>query len=90
MIVLEGFIEVLPNELALIQRELKTHIELTRAEPGCISFVIEQDAKNRCFFNVYEEFESQQAFDAHQARVKGSRWGLVSKNVIRHYRVVPG
>lgn len=42
---------------------------LTQAEPGCISFVVEQDANNPHRYNVAEEFVDAVAFKNHQTRV---------------------
>ncbi|MFM5384476.1 putative quinol monooxygenase [Aeromonas veronii] len=63
------------------------HIQLTRAETGCLIFKVTQDPLNPCRFDVYEEFVDQAAFQAHQARVKSSRWRKITVNVERHYTV---
>lgn len=86
-IVLQGFIIVPPSELTMVKAELATHIGLTRAELGCLIFEVTQDPLNPCRFDVYEEFADQAAFQAHQARVKSSRWGKITVNVERHYTV---
>ena len=84
-VVLEGFIEVPDDDLEIVKKELVNHIELTRKEKGCIVFNVEQDSLDRNRFNVYEEFESEEAFKSHQARVNSSKWGVVTKNVKRNY-----
>lgn len=86
-IVLEGYIEVPESDLAAVVAELPRHIALTRAEPGCIEFEVNQRADATLVFDVYEQFESQSAFDAHQTRVRASKWAVVTGNVSRHYRV---
>ena len=86
-VILKGFIIVPFIDLSLVKFELKRHIQLTRAETGCLSFEVTQDPLNPCRFDVYEEFADQAAFQAHQARVKSSRWGEITVNVERHYRV---
>lgn len=86
-VILKGFIEVSAIDAPAISDELPRHIELTREEPGCIKFSVEQDKNNLNKYNVYEEFISQDAFEAHQQRVKASRWGEVSKNVLRNHEV---
>ena len=85
---LTGYIIVPKGDLALIERELPRHIALTRQEPGCIAFEVEQSESNRLRFDVAEEFESREAFDHHQERVKASDWGAVTANVERHYEIV--
>ncbi len=84
---LAGYIEVPDHGLEAVELHLPLHIHLTRNEPGCISFEVVQCSANPNRFNVDELFESQEAFDTHQARVKSSEWGLVTKNVVRHYSV---
>ncbi|MFB2855039.1 putative quinol monooxygenase [Aeromonas allosaccharophila] len=86
-VILQGFIIVPLSELTIVKRELDAHIHLTRAETGCLIFKVTQDPLNSCRFDVYEEFVDQAAFQAHQARVKSSRWGKITVNVERHYTV---
>ncbi|MGL5408674.1 MAG: putative quinol monooxygenase [Shewanella sp.] len=86
-VILKGFIIVPSNDLAAVKDELDNHIQLTRAETGCLIFKVTQDPLTPCRFDVYEEFVDQAAFQAHQARVKSSRWGEITVNVERHYTV---
>ncbi|MBA2082277.1 putative quinol monooxygenase [Aeromonas veronii] len=86
-VILKGFIIVPFIDLSLVTFELKRHIQLTRAETGCLIFEVTQDPLNPCRFDVYEEFVDEAAFQAHQARVKSSRWGEITVNVERHYTV---
>lgn len=86
-LVLQGFIEVPENDLDTILSELPRHIAATHREAGCLVFRVEQDRNNPLRFNVYEEFESRIAFDAHQQRVKASRWGSVAKDARRQYEI---
>lgn len=86
-VILQGYIEVPESELESVLAALPRHIELTRAEPGCLLFNVERDPMVNNRFLVYEEFASQEAFDQHQARVKASYWGAVTTNVARHYTV---
>ncbi|WP_421198772.1 putative quinol monooxygenase [Aeromonas enteropelogenes] len=86
-VILKGFIIVPQSDLAQVKDELARHIQLTRAEPGCLVFEVMQDSANSCRFDVYEEFVDNIAFQAHQARVKSSYWGEVTVNIERHYKV---
>ncbi|MCA0899737.1 putative quinol monooxygenase [Microbulbifer agarilyticus] len=86
-VILNGYILVPEVELESVKRELIEHIRLTRAEPGCLKFVVEQDGEEPARFNVHEEFIDRDAFDHHQERVKSSRWGSLTANVSRHYTV---
>lgn len=86
-IVLRGHIVVPLHDLEPVLRDLPTHVELTRNEPGCLIFEVTQDVEAATIFHVYEEFIDRQAFEAHQHRVQNSRWGRVTANVERHYTI---
>ncbi len=86
-LVLTGYIIVSQSDLTIVKLELERHINLTRDETGCLTFKVTQDPLNPCRFDVYEEFVDQAAFQAHQARVKSSRWGEITVNVERFYTV---
>ncbi|MFT2111262.1 putative quinol monooxygenase [Marinomonas sp. 2405UD68-3] len=86
-VILEGHIVVPNSELDRIKAELATHIQLTKAEVGCLKFEVLPDLEKPNQFNVYEEFVSQADFDNHQERVKNSKWGRVTTGVERHYSI---
>ncbi|MGG7517286.1 putative quinol monooxygenase [Allorhizobium undicola] len=73
------------DRLAAVTAALPLHIELTRAEPGCLSFsvTLSNDAAGR--FLVSEVFTDQAAFDHHQARTKASAWFKVTEGIPRDY-----
>ncbi len=84
-VVLKRFIRVSPGDLNLVREHLKDHIRLTRGEPGCLVFNVSQRKTDSSIFDVHEEFVDANSFAVHQARVRNSRWGKVTKNVERHY-----
>ena len=86
-ITLSGHIEVPSEDLDAVLAELPNHIALTHQEAGCITFTVIRDSDNPQRFSVYEEFTERAAFEKHQARVKASHWGEVTKNVERFYTV---
>lgn len=86
-VVLRGHISVPADRITQVREALPEHIALTRAEPGCISFDVTEDADNPGRFNVREIFENQAAFDAHQARTKASIWFKVTEGILRDYRI---
>ncbi|MFG6178928.1 putative quinol monooxygenase [Halomonas sp. THAF12] len=89
-IILEGYIVVPESELEIVRNELKSHINLTREEEGCLEFQVVQDECEKNRFHVYEEFKNQAAFQYHQERVQTSHWGEITKNVERHYQIHEG
>jgi autoinducer 2-degrading protein len=87
-VILDGYIVVPENDLALVMAELPTHIQLTRREEGGLYFYVTQNPHEQNTFAVYEEFVDRVAFDAHQRRVHASNWGRAAANVARHYKVI--
>lgn len=86
-VTLSGHIEVPTEDLDAVLAELPNHILLTHQEVGCITFTVTRDSASPQRFSVYEEFTDRAAFEKHQARVKASHWGEVTKNVERFYTV---
>lgn len=74
------------DEADIVRQHLPQHIELTRAEPGCLRFDVEPTA-NPLIWTVRERFVDQAAFDAHQSRVRASDWGRVTSGIARDYVV---
>lgn len=70
----------------IVREYLPSHIELTRAEPGCISFEVAQTSDS-LVWQVDELFESAEAFAAHQERVRGSEWGRATAAITRSYEI---
>ncbi|MGV6804599.1 MAG: putative quinol monooxygenase [Ruegeria sp.] len=84
---LRGFIQVPMDRIEAVRAALPEHISLTRAEPGCLSFDVFEDAEIPGRFNVSEVFENRAAFDAHQARTKQSPWAKATRNIPRSYDI---
>lgn len=74
------------DEIAVVTEFLPRHIELTRAEPGCISFEVNQTGDPRVW-DVAECFQDVDSFHLHQERVKASVWGRATAGIKRIYSV---
>ncbi|MFF1253508.1 putative quinol monooxygenase [Pseudarthrobacter sp. NPDC058329] len=74
------------DEVALVVQYLGQHIELTCAEPGCISFRV-APTDDPLVWQVQERFHDAGAFKAHQERVAGSDWGRATKGIERRYTI---
>jgi quinol monooxygenase YgiN len=46
---------------------LGRHVAATRAEPGCVDFVALRSTQDPDAFVLYEQYQSREAFEAHQA-----------------------
>lgn len=73
-------------QVATVQRLLGRHIELTRAELGCVSFTVEQTA-DPYVWQVDEVFTDEAAFSRHQERALASEWGQGTAGIERRYTV---
>lgn len=74
------------DEVAAVAEHLERHLELTRAEPGCVSFEVAR-TENPLVWQVDEHFCDATAFAAHQKRVTGSEWGRATASIERSYTI---
>lgn len=74
------------EQLATVLEHLPRHIELTRAEPGCLSFEVTQ-TEDPWVWDVSERFQDAASLELHQVRVKASLWGLATAGIRRNYSV---
>ena len=74
------------SEAAAVRRHLPEHVALTLAEPGCLRFAVEP-TEDPLVWTVSELFVDRAAFDAHQARVRSSRWFDATSGIARDYVV---
>ena len=86
-VTLSGYILVPPDDLPKVREASPAHIEQTCAEAGCILFTVEEHPSEAGRFDVHEEFDSEEAFEMHQKRIRDSDWGQISRNVARYYTV---
>lgn len=73
-------------EAARVREALDTHIRLTRAEPGCISFEV-TPTDDPLVWAVAEAFTDREAFTAHQSRASTSDWAAATKGIARDYTI---
>jgi quinol monooxygenase YgiN len=74
------------HEAQTVALHLPGHIERTRAESGCISFIVALTT-DPLVWSVEERFEDEQVFRLHQERVAGSEWGRATAGIERRYSI---
>lgn len=74
------------GQAATVAEHLQRHIELTRAEAGCLEFEVRPTA-DPLAWQVVELFESAEAFARHQERATASEWGRATAGIERDYSV---
>ncbi|MEO9653994.1 putative quinol monooxygenase [Marinomonas sp.] len=84
---LQGYLLVSPEDLAAVRQALPLHISLTRQEVVCVLFQVTESHQQTGRFDVHEEFVDRPSFEAHQARVKNSDWGAISRHAERFYQI---
>ena len=72
------------GQAARVAEHLPRHIELTRAEPGCLSFDVEP-TDDPLIWDVSEEFRDDAAHDLHQERTAASDWARQTAGTARSY-----
>lgn len=74
------------EEADRVAAALDTHIALTRAEVGCISFEVTQ-TDDPMVWSVSERFVDAAAFEAHQTRAGASDWARQTAGITRNYTI---
>lgn len=74
------------DEIAIVVEFLPKHIELTRAELGCVFFEVNQ-TDDPMVWDVAECFRDAASFELHQSRVQSSDWGRATTGMKRQYSV---
>ncbi|AKI00342.1 hypothetical protein IMCC20628_01626 [Hoeflea sp. IMCC20628] len=54
-----------PDKIELVKKELEKLLAVTRAEAGCINYVLHQDNDNPAHFMFYENWESRELWQTH-------------------------
>ncbi|SKB02554.1 Antibiotic biosynthesis monooxygenase [Agreia bicolorata] len=74
------------EQVRVVEENLPLHTELSRAEPGCISFEVAR-THDPLVWQVDELFQDAESFAAHQRRVADSEWGRATAGIERRYQV---
>lgn len=75
------------DEAGLVRQYLPDHIRLSRAEPGCLTFNVDQTA-DPLVWALDESFADMTAFQAHQTRTKASIWFEKTAPLKRDFQVL--
>ena len=79
MYVIVGRHKILPEHLAEYIENVKLHARNSNAEPGCVRYEVLQDEDDPTLFNLFEVFDDEAAFHAHQAAERYSWWMEISR-----------
>ena len=93
MLVIAGHIRIDPANRAAAVAAVSEVMAATREESGCISYTFSADLADEGLFHLFEEWESQEALDAHfkqphMAKFQGAFGSFGVKGVkIQRYEV---
>lgn len=75
-------------EVEIVRTHLPEHIRLTRAEPGCLAFTVEQTTADPLIWRIEERFVDKVAFSHHQSRTRASVWWAATAGIVRDYEII--
>jgi quinol monooxygenase YgiN len=65
---ISGYLDFRPEERAETVAALQAVTARSRADAGCVDYWVSEDLDQPCRFRFFECWESEEAFDAHQAQ----------------------
>ena len=65
MLIITGHIAMDPDKIDGATPHLVAHMEATRAEEGCLDYVLNPDPSRPGVVSIFERWETQEAVDAH-------------------------
>jgi quinol monooxygenase YgiN len=74
MIILAGTIRIGAGRRAAALEPMRTMIEATRAEPGCLSYSFSFDALDEQLVRIFEVFRDEAALAEHRASPHMAAW----------------
>lgn len=74
--------EVHPAKIEAFASFMLRHAELSRAEPGCRAFEVNQDQTSAAHFLFYEVFDDENAYAAHRAAPHYQLWRDIGSKMV--------
>ena len=76
--------EPIPGKELKLREELKSILEPTRAEPGCISIHLYEALRDPLVFYIHSEWVGEAAFDAHPKLPHMTRFLALVAELVTH------
>jgi quinol monooxygenase YgiN len=73
--------------IELVKKEMLKLIETTRAEEGCISYLLHQDNENSALFTFYETWASRELWQAHRVMPHMVKYRAATEGAIASFTV---
>jgi quinol monooxygenase YgiN len=74
MLILAGSIRIAQGKREVALEPIRTMVEATRAEPGCLSYAFAFDVLDDHLVRIFEVFENEAALAAHRASQHMAAW----------------
>ncbi len=76
-----------PEKREFVKSELLKLIEPTRAEAGCIDYILHQDNENENFFIFHENWESHDLWQKHMASTHLAEYIKATEGAVQEFVV---
>ena len=92
-VILTAVVKANPGEEETVREILLGLVDLTRKEPGCLCYNLHQSKSDNAQFMFYEQWATQEAFDAHgkmpyMKALGGKLKGHTEKGVLTFYQLL--
>jgi quinol monooxygenase YgiN len=95
-VILNVHLQAAPGREEEVAEQLQKLVAPTRAEPGCVTYILHRDPNDAGKFMFYEEFLNQDALDAHTKTTHLQQWvgyqtanpGLMEKSSVTYWRSI--
>jgi quinol monooxygenase YgiN len=91
MIIITGALRLPPSRMEEARRHMRTLIETTRAEPGCLLYAWAEDVLEPGLIRMIEHWQDWSSFTAHDRSPHASAWkaaldgiGLLGREMWAH------
>jgi quinol monooxygenase YgiN len=93
-VILNVHLRAAPGQGEEAAAQLQKLVAPTRSEPGCVTYLLHRDPQDPANFMFYEEFENQNALEAHAQTSHFQEWvayqaahkGLIEKSIVTYWR----
>ncbi len=81
MVILTAIMVASEGKADIIEEEFKKLVPKVLKDPGALMYIVHRAADNPSKFMVYEQYESQEAFQAHSKTDHFRAWGQATRGM---------
>lgn len=80
-------IVVKPENLKLVEEELIKLVKFTRAEEGCVDYILHKDNENENSFLFYENWETRELWQEHMKSAHIAEYRKATEGMIEEFTI---